>query len=220
MKNPLFLSFLLLANLALTGVNVHGTLTSSEERPKTIVFLGDSLTSGYGIDVQETYPALIEKKIEQLGWNMRSVNAGVSGETSAGGLRRIDWVLRQPIDVFVLGLGANDGLRGLDPAQTHQNLQGIFDRLTQKYPEAKLVVAGMLVPPNMGVRYSEQFAAIFPRLAQENGAALIPFLLEEVGGVPAMNLADGVHPNAEGHKIMAKTVWETLEPVLRELVES
>lgn len=212
---------LLFTLILLSGLTVAAgapdVQTERERRPQTIVFFGDSLTAGYGIDPGETYPALIEKKIKQHGWNMRTVNAGLSGETSAGGLRRIDWILRQPVDVFVLELGANDGLRGLQPSETQKNLQGILDRVRRKYPEAKLVVAGMLVPPNMGEAYSAQFAAVFSHLAKENEAALIPFLLEGVGGVPELNLPDGVHPTAAGHKVMAKTVWETLEPVLRDL---
>lgn len=220
MKMKLFPSLFLFVAWILAGMAAESAASAAEERAGTIVFMGDSLTAGYGIDPRETYPALIERKASETGWNIRAMNAGVSGETSAGGLRRIDWILRQPVEVFVLGLGANDGLRGLEPAQTYENLQGILDRVRAKYPAARLVIAGMLVPPNMGSRYSEPFAAIFPRLAEENDAALVPFLLEGVGGVPELNLPDGVHPTAAGHRIMAETVWETLEPVLRDLSES
>jgi acyl-CoA thioesterase I len=192
-------------------------LAAEKPRPQTIVFFGDSLTSGYGLDLQETYPALLQDKIRERGWNFRTVNAGVSGETSAGGLRRINWIMRQPIDVFVLELGANDGLRGLSTDATRNNLQGIIDRVTDRFPDSHIVIAGMQVPPNMGAAYATDFAAIFPGLAKENNALLIPFLLEGVGGIPELNLPDGVHPTAEGHQIMAKTVWETLEPLLREM---
>lgn len=212
------LPFFLMVLLA-TSAPVLEARSSSETAQARVVFFGDSLTSGYGIDPDETYPALIQEKTRERGWNIRSVNAGLSGETSAGGLRRIDWILRQPVDVFVLELGANDGLRGLRPADTKRNLQGIIDRVQERYPQAKIVVAGMQVPPNMGRSYSEEFAAIFPRLAEQNEAALIPFLLEGVGGVPELNLPDGVHPTAEGHRVMAATVWKTLEPVLQNIAE-
>lgn len=200
------------------GAPVQHAQAAATDAPQRIVFFGDSLTSGYGIDPDETYPALIQEKIDRYGWKFRAVNAGLSGETSAGGLRRIDWILRQPIDVFVLELGANDGLRGLASRDTKKNLQGIIDQVVAKYPDVKVVLAGMQVPPNMGREYSEEFAAIFPALAEENEAALIPFLLEGVGGNPELNLPDGVHPTAEGHRVMAETVWETLEPLLKERV--
>lgn len=206
--------------LAQGSLPTGAAAATAEALPKRVVFFGDSLTSGYGIDPGEAYPALIQEKINQRGWNMQSVNAGLSGETSAGGLRRIDWILRQPVDVFVLELGANDGLRGLQPVATKENLQGIIDRVNRKYPDAKVVVAGMQMPPNMGRSYQEEFSAIFPRLAHANEAALIPFFLEGVGGVAELNLPDGVHPTGRGHRIIAQTVWETIEPLLRELTES
>jgi len=204
----------LLLALAATFVT-ENDLEAETDEPLRILFFGDSLTAGYGIEPEETYPALIQEKINQRGWNMQTVNAGLSGETSAGGLRRIDWILRRPIDVFVLELGANDGLRGIDTESTEENLQAILDRVRKKNPQAALVIAGMQVPPNMGEDYSREFAEIFPRLAETNEAALIPFLLEDVGGIPELNLPDGIHPTAEGHKIMTETVWEILEPVLK-----
>jgi acyl-CoA thioesterase-1 len=218
MKNLIFPIVLLV--LTLGGLPVGATPAATEAPAKRVVFFGDSLTSGYGIDPAEAYPALIQEKIDQRGWNMQSVNAGLSGETSAGGLRRIDWILRQPVDVFVLELGANDGLRGLQPTATKENLQGIIDRVNRRYPDAKVVLAGMQMPPNMGRSYQEEFSAIFPRLANANQAALIPFFLEGVGGVAELNLPDGVHPTGQGHRIIAQTVWETIEPLLRELTES
>ena len=150
----------------------------------------------------------MQARIDSLGWNFEVFNAGLSGETSAGGLRRIDWLLRRPIDVLVLELGANDGLRGIDPKDTHANLQQIVERVKAKNPAVALVIAGMQMPPNLGAEYTEAFAAIFPTLAKENDAALIPFLLEGVGDQPALNLPDGNHPNVEGHQIVAETVWD------------
>lgn len=207
-----FLPFLLVFTATFVIGNI---LKAGKTEPFHILFFGDSLTAGYGIEPEETYPVLIQEKINRHGWNMRTINAGLSGETSAGGLRRIDWILRRPVDLFVLELGANDGLRGIDTESTEKNLQAIIDRVLEKNPKTSIVIAGMQVPPNMGEIYAKEFAAIFPRLAQANNAGLIPFLLEGVGGVPELNLPDGVHPTAEGHTIMAETVWETLEPILK-----
>lgn len=144
------------------------------------------------------------------------MNAGLSGETSAAGLRRIDWLLTQPVAVLVLELGANDALRGQDLAAARRNLQEIIDRTRAKHPEVRIVIAGMQAPPNLGRRYTADFAQMFVDLARDNNAALIPFLLAGVGGVPELNQGDGIHPNAEGAKIMAENVWKVLEPVLRE----
>ncbi len=184
---------------------------------KTIMFFGDSLTAGYGLDdaSTEAFPGLIQKKINEANLPYRVINAGHSGETTAGGVRRIDWVLRTPIDVFVLELGGNDGLRGLPASVAAKNLQTIIDKVRAKNPAVKLVLAGMVMPVNMGGDYTREFAAIFPELAKTNNATLIPFLLEGVGGIPEMNLADGFHPNIEGHKLVAETVWKTLAPLLR-----
>lgn len=212
MKPILPALFLVLSLIAVTG--------EADASAGRLVFFGDSLTAGHAILPDETYPARIQEKIDERGWPFQTVNAGVSGETSAGGLRRIDWILRRPVAIFVLELGANDGLRGLDPAETKKNLQAILDKVAAASPEAKLVVAGMRVPPNMGAAYADEFASIFPALAKENDAALIPFLLEGVGGVRNLNLPDGVHPNPDGHRILAETVWETLEPLLLETLES
>ncbi len=184
---------------------------------KAVVFFGDSLTAGYGLDPTQAYPTVIQEKITQRGWRFQVVNAGVSGETTAGGLRRIEWVLQRPIDVFILELGANDGLRGLPVEQAKQNLQAIMDRVRDKYPSARIVLAGMRIPANLGREYVTQFRDIFPELAKKNRVPLIPFLLEGVGGVPALNLPDGLHPAPAGHKIVAENVWKVLEPVLAEL---
>lgn len=181
---------------------------------KVIIFFGNSLTAGYGLELSEAYPALIQKKIDSLGLNYEVINAGVSGETSASGNSRVDWVLESVIDVFVLELGGNDGLRGLELSETYKNLQSIIDKVKSKYPDAVIVLAGMQVPPNMGKTYSDEFAAIYPRLARENNLPFIPFLLEGVGGERHLNLADGIHPTAEGQKIVAENVWAVLKDLL------
>ncbi|MBI3798016.1 MAG: arylesterase [Deltaproteobacteria bacterium] len=188
--------------------------TKSSGDAKTLLFFGDSLTAGYGLDPSQAFPALIQEKINALGWNFRVSNAGVSGETTAGGLRRIDWVLQRPVDVFVLELGANDGLRGLPLDGAKQNLQAIIDRTRNKYPSVKVVLVGMQVPTNLGRDYTSRFRAIFPELATANKAALIPFLLEGVASIPELNLPDGIHPTPAGQKIVAENVWKVLEPVL------
>ena len=180
----------------------------------TILFFGNSLTAGYGLDPEQAFPALIQKKIDSLGWHYRVVNAGLSGETSAGGLRRIDWLLRQRVDVLVLELGGNDALRGLPLSATRQNLQGIIDKTRKRYPKVKIVIAGMQMAPNYGREYVSGFRALYPELAEKNGAALIPFLLEGVAGEPELNLPDRMHPNAAGHKIVAQNVWKVLAPLL------
>ena len=186
----------------------------SDSGRQTIVILGDSLAAGYGLDLSEAFPALLQKKIDAAGLKFSVVNAGVSGDTSAGGLRRIDWLLKRPVDVLVLELGGNDGLRGIPVAVTKSNLQAIIERTKQKYPQAQVVIAGMQMPPNMGADYNAAFEKIFPDLAKANNAALVPFLLEGVGGKPELNLPDLIHPTAEGHKIVAGSVWKVLRPVL------
>lgn len=191
------------------------TPLTPDPRP-VILFLGNSLTAGYGLTPEEAFPALIQEKIDSAGYRYRVVNAGVSGETSAGGVRRIDWLLQNPIAILVLELGANDALRGQDLRATRANLQTIVDRTRARYPDVKIIVAGMEAPPNLGPAYTEEFRNLFVELARENDAALIPFLLDGVGGVPELNQDDGIHPTAEGHRIMAENVWRTLEPILRE----
>ena len=186
----------------------------SSQRP-TVLFLGTSLTAGHGIDPEQAYPALIQQKIDSAGLDYRVVNAGLSGETSAGALRRADWLFQQPVSVLVLETGANDGLRGLPTDSLRANIQGILDRAKRLRPPPRLVLVGMRVPPNYGRAYSQQFESIYPQLARSNGAVLVPFLLEGVGGVRALNQPDGVHPTAEGQRKMAATVWGVLEPVLR-----
>ena len=184
--------------------------------PKTILIFGDSLTAGLGLDDPSTqaYPALLQKKIDGAGLPYRVINGGLSGETTAAGLRRIDWMLRERVDVFVLALGGNDGLRGILPPVTRENLIGILAKVRVKYAEAKLVVAGMQMPPNLGPEYLAAYRAVFPDAAKATGATLIPFLLEGVGGVPELNQHDGIHPTANGHEKVAETVWRTLRPLL------
>lgn len=188
----------------------------TEEKKKTIVFFGNSLTAGYGLETSEAFPAIIQERIDSLGLPYRVVNAGVSGETSAGGKGRIDWLLKQPIDVFVLELGANDGLRGINPKETYQNLATIIDRVRAKNPDVEIVLAGMQIPPSMGQRFTTEFREVFTKLAAEKDAILIPFLLEGVAGEKELNQGDGVHPTKEGQRILADNVWEVLEPVLKE----
>lgn len=194
---------------------VSGTFAAAAE-PKTVLFYGDSLTAGYGLEDPAglSFPGLIQAKITEAGLPYRVVNAGLSGETTAGGLRRIDWILRQPVDVFILELGGNDGLRGLPVTTSRSNLQAIIDRVRGKYPYVKIMIAGMQMPTSMGPDYTRDFAAMYPELAQANQATLIPFLLEGVGGIPSMNLGDQIHPNVEGHRRVAETVWKYLQPLL------
>ena len=188
--------------------------TANTEKVKTILFFGNSLTAGYGLDPSESFPSLIQAKIDSADLKYKVVNAGVSGETSAGGNSRIDWILKQPCDVFVLELGANDGLRGIPVSETRKNLQSIIDKVKAKYPQAKLVLAGMMVPPNMGAKYANDFRDLFPQLAKANNMALVTFLLEGVGGIRDLNQQDGIHPTAEGQKIVANNVWQILQPLL------
>src|SRR5215471_7201970 len=194
-------------------------LIGAAPMPRVVLFLGDSITAGYGLDITQAYPALIQEKIDAKNWPFKVVNAGQSGDTTAGGLNRIDWLLRSRIDVLFLELGANDGLRGLPAENVQKNLQAIIDRVKTKYPEVKIVIAGMKVPPNMGRSYSDQFQFIFVSLAKKNNAPLIPFILEGVGGIRDLNLPDGIHPTARGHEIVAANVWKALEPVLQSLLK-
>ena len=190
----------------------------AQEAAVRVVFLGNSLSAGFGLDPEQAFPALIQQKVDSLGWNVTVANAGVSGETTAGGLSRIDWLLRERIDVLVLELGGNDGLRGIATEVTKQNLQDIIDKTRARYPEARVVLAGMQVPTNLGPVYTTRFRELYPDLARENDIDLIPFLLENVGGIPELNLPDGIHPTVEGHQIVAETIWKTLGPVLESLV--
>lgn len=182
---------------------------------QTILFFGDSLTAGLGLDPNLAFPSLIGQRLDSLGYSFEVINAGLSGETTASGRNRLDWVLRQPVDVFVLELGANDGLRGIPLEETRKNLEAMILTVRKKYPEARIVLAGMQLPPNMGPEYTVSFRKIFPELAEKHQVLLIPFLLDGVGGVPELNQDDGIHPTAEGHRIVAENVWEILSPAVK-----
>jgi acyl-CoA thioesterase-1 len=204
-------------SLFLTLFVFFASVSLGATEPRTILFFGDSITAGYGLDdpASQAYPAIIQQKITAAQLNWRVVNAGLSGETSSGGLRRVDWILKQPVEVFVLALGGNDGLRGTDPVVMEANLQAIIDKVRERAPQAKIVIAGMMMPTSMGESYTKRFAAVFPDLAQKNNLTLIPFLLDRVGGHPDLNQGDEIHPTAEGAKLVAETVWKTLGPLLQ-----
>jgi len=188
---------------------------AAENDAKVILFYGDSLTAGYGIKLEEAFPALVQERLDSLSLNYTVINSGVSGETTSGGLNRLNWVLNQKVDVFVLELGANDGLRGIPLNKTQQNLQAIIDLVRAKNADTQIILAGMQIPPNMGPEYTREFRNIFPELAENNEIPLIPFLLEGVAGNPELNLEDGIHPTAEGHEILRENVWEVLEEILQ-----
>ncbi|WP_353125873.1 arylesterase [Parapedobacter pyrenivorans] len=188
---------------------------SVKEKTQNILFFGNSLTAGYGLESQAlAFPGLIQQRIDSLELPYRVINAGLSGETSAAGNERIEWLLNEKIDIFVLELGANDGLRGIPTEETQKNLQSIIDKVKSKYPDCRLVLTGMLVPPSMGSDYGNAFTAIFPALAKENDLAYVPFLLEGVAGESGLNQRDGIHPTEKGHEILAENVWQVLQPLL------
>ena len=195
-------------------INTDTQQPVSKETTKNILFFGNSLTAAYGLDPSQGYTTIIQQRLDSLDLNYKVINAGLSGETTAGGNQRLDWVIRQKVDIFVLELGANDGLRGVDPQTTYQNLQSMITKVKDKYPDVKIILAGMLAPPNMGEKFTTQFKNIFPKLAQENDAALIPFFLEGVAGRRELNIQDGIHPNEEGQKIVAENVWAVLKDML------
>ncbi len=182
---------------------------------KTILFFGNSLTAGLGLDPMDAFPALIQKRIDAADLPYKVVNAGLSGETSSGGLRRLDWLMKQKVDVLVIELGANDGLRGIDVGLTRKNIQSMIDKARAANSEIQIVLAGMKVPPNMGPDYGGKFEKIYPELAKQNGVLLIPFLLEGVADRPELNLPDGNHPNIEGQKKVAENVWQFLRRTLK-----
>lgn len=190
------------------------TQPSWADARKTVVVLGDSLAAGLGVEAGQAYPALLQEKINAAGLPFKIVDAGVSGDTTADGLGRLNWLLQRKIDVLVVELGGNDGLRGIPVPTIQSNLQAIVESARARYPDVKIVIAGMRMPANMGPDYVDAFAKVFPDVAQKNHAALVPFLLEGVGGDPRLNQADGIHPTAEGHKIVAENVWKTLKPIL------
>lgn len=190
--------------------------TSSTERQKKIIlFFGNSLTAAYGLESHESFPSLIQTRLDSLGHDYEVINAGVSGETTATGSNRVKWVVeRQPIDIFVLELGANDGLRGVPVEETQRNLEKIIDLVREVYPNVKILLAGMMIPPSMGPEYSMAFGEVFANVASSKNVSLIPFLLEDVAGIDSLNLPDGIHPNAQGQKIVAENVWREVEKML------
>ena len=190
------------------------SLQAKTSKDKLIMFFGNSLTAGMGLDTEEAFPALIQNKLDSLELPYQVINAGLSGETTASGKNRLEWVLNQKVDIFILELGANDGLRGVPLNETRNNLQDIINFVKEKNPGVKIVLAGMQIPPNLGTDYTAGFRKIFPELAEKNDVELIPFLLEDVTGIPELNQGDGIHPTVEGHKIVAENVWVVLKDIL------
>ena len=186
----------------------------TNEKKKSILFFGDSISAAYGLDKSEGFVNIVRERIDSLGLNYKVVNAGVSGETTAGGKGRIDWILKQPIDIFVLELGGNDALRGLAVKSSYDNLEYVIKKVKEKYPACKIVLAGMMAPPNMGESFTKPFAEMYPKLAKAHNTSLIPFILDGVAGMPDLNQKDGIHPTAEGHKILADNVWKVIEELL------
>ena len=192
-------------------------LVGAEGERKTVVVLGDSIAAGYGVEAAESFPELLQKRVEEKKLPWEIVNAGVSGDTTAGGVRRMPWLLKRRVDVLIIELGGNDGLRGIAPEETRANLEKIIALAREKYPEVKIILAGMQMPSNMGAEYTKKFGALFADLAKEKKTELIPFVLEGVGGKAELNQPDRIHPNPEGHKIVAQNVWAVLEPMLKEV---
>jgi acyl-CoA thioesterase-1 len=204
---PVFLCFL--ASLLITFM-IHAS-----DSAKRIVVLGDSIAAGYGVDPDEAYPAILQRKIDDAKLPYTVANAGLSGDTTAGGLRRIDWILKQPLDILIIELGGNDGLRGLPVSETRANLQAIIDRTRAKYPKAKILIAGMKMPANMGADYAADFEKTFADIAKKNKTAFVPFVLENVGGKAELNQLDRIHPTPAGHEIVAQNIWPILKPLLQ-----
>lgn len=212
---PAFAPFALTLLLTLATRPPADLTRDPDPTPFTVLFFGDSITAGYGLDPEMAFPALIQQRADSLGLELRVVNAGVSGETSAGGLARVDWILRSRVDVFVLELGGNDALRGIPPSATYDNLRGIVERVRANAPGTTVLLTGMEAPPNMGPDYTGEFRRVYSRLAEEFDLPFMPFVLEGVGGIPELNQADGIHPTAEGHRIIAGNLWPFLMPLLK-----
>ncbi|OEK07238.1 arylesterase [Roseivirga misakiensis] len=205
-----FTSSLILSITVLSGV---GSSVNQDDKKK-IIFFGDSITAGYGLSSEQAFPALIQQKLDSNQMAYEVINAGLSGETSAGGLGRIDWILKTKPDVFILELGGNDGLRGLSLDETEKNLKAMVGKVRAKNPDAVVILAGMQIPPNLGQDYTNRFKNLFAKVAKETDSELIPFLLDKVGGYPELNLPDGIHPNVRGHQIVAETVWNDIKKYL------
>jgi len=199
---------------AAAGVLFAGNAVKANDTQKRIVILGDSITAGYGLDPRESYPAVLQKKIDRAKLPFVVANAGVSGDTTAGGLRRVAWAMTKGADILVIALGGNDGLRGISPAETKKNLLGIVSKARTRNPKIQIFIAGVQMPDNMGPEFTERFKTLFPAVAKESKSTLIPFLIEGVGGDEKLNQADGIHPTAEGQKIIAENVWKILQPKL------
>lgn len=189
------------------------TIVQSDQ--KIILFFGNSLTAGYGIDQEDAFAGLTQSRIDSLGLDYKVINGGLSGETTAGGLSRLDWFLEDQPEIFILELGGNDGLRGIALSETKSNLLAMVDKVRAKFPETKIILAGMQIPPNMGQEYSNEFREIYPAVAKEKNVTLIPFLLENVGGIPELNLPDGIHPTEEGHQIVFENIWPFIQSELK-----
>ena len=200
--------------LSVLFVTVFTSINLLAQDKKTILVFGDSIAAGLGVDPEQAFPAVIQQKIDSVGLDYEVINGGLSGETSAGGLRRISWVLQRQVDIMILELGGNDGLRGIDLTNTKENLQQIINIAQEKNPEIQVIIAGMQVPPNLGIEYTNEFVNLYPSLAEENNLPLIPLILDKVGGYDQYMQPDQIHPNAAGHRIVASTVWETLYPII------
>ena len=190
------------------------TFALSAQEQKNILIFGDSITAGYGVDPEQAFPSILQQKIDSTGLHFKVINGGLSGETSAGGLRRISWVLQRKVDIMILELGGNDGLRGIELQSTKNNLQQIITTAQTKDPDIQIIIAGMQVPPNLGIEYTNEFVNLYIDLAEENNLPLIPLILDAVGGYEEFMQPDKIHPNAEGHLIVAETVWKTLFPII------
>lgn len=193
--------------------NISDSIVQKQDK-SSIVFFGNSLTAGLGVLPEESFPGVIAAKIDSLKLPYRIINAGLSGETTASGVNRLDWVLQEKPDIFILELGANDGLRGIPLEETRKNLEIMVEKVRTLNPEVKIIITGMQMPPNMGPEYTGTFKKIFPEIAKSQNILLVPFLLDGVGGIPELNQPDGIHPTPQGHKILAKNVWGILEPLL------
>lgn len=213
-----FLTLLGFTALHATGAAfAAGEGLPSMEASRRVVILGDSITAGYGLERAQAYPAILQNKVRQAGFNFEVVAAGVSGDTTAGGLRRVRWALGQGVAVFVVALGGNDGLRGIPPSEMEKNLSEIVKAVRTLSPKAVVVIAGMRMPDNLGATYVKAFESVFPSVSSNHETVLLPFLLEGVGGIPKFNQPDMIHPNAEGHERIAANVWTVLEPILRQI---
>lgn len=193
----------------LFSILIASGFTTGSEPEKKLVLIGDSLTEGFGVSRERAYPAILQKKIEAAGKNWKVMNSGVSGSTSASAPSRVEWILRQRPDLILLALGGNDGLRGTNVKSMEEGLAKAIEKCQQA--KVTVILAGMKLPPNLGRQYNREFEGVFPRLAKKYGIPLIPFLLENVGGYPKLNLPDGIHPNEKGHEIIAETVFKALE---------